>query len=289
MLKNRLASVLFALLTFALVGGTMLLGGPAQLATAAPLPVLTASAQPPTPTTEVAPPPPPTATSGPIDPTPEPEPPPDPAPKVADPAVSKEPVQSEVTVGGEISYDIVVTNEGNDTAIGVIVEDELPGNLRLLAASVDKGEAVINGNTAGFWIGNVEPGEIVRGSVTARVLSAPSDGVIVNTAVLRSNNGSDRPVNNLANARVRVVGQAPTPTLDPLAPTTPPGGLPSPTPTPTPPPAAGDQPTPTPVPPAALPVTAGRTDLPIGLIGLLFLVAVGYLAVGTHFWRRPRR
>jgi uncharacterized repeat protein (TIGR01451 family) len=186
-----------------------------------------------------------------------------------------------VALGGEISYSIVVTNEGDDIATGVIVEDTLPSYLQLLSASVDKGQAVINGNTAGFWIGNVAPGEVVRGSITARVVALPPDGVIVNEAVLRST-GSDRPQNNRASAQVRVRQPADAPTA-----TAPVGEL---TLTPTPPPMPGTPaPTPTEPAPTSLPVTAGTTGLPLGVLALVALAATGYIAAGLHFWRRPRK
>lgn len=286
MLKDRLSPIVFAALSIALLGG-MLLGARAPQASAAPLPVLTASAQPPTPTatetqttatptetpttstpTET----PSTATATPTPTTGAEEQPRDRDP---DPTVSKRALQDEVSLGGEITYEFTITNVGNATANGVIVEDTLPGYLQLLSASVDKGEAVINGNTVGFWIGDVEPGEVIRGTVTARVVALPPDGIIRNEAVLRSSNAEDKLFNNRSNATVRVRQDAPTP-----SPTV--EGLPSPTPVP---------PTPLPeeTPPASLPVTAGTTSLPLGLLALIALIALGYIGAGVHFWRKPRQ
>lgn len=296
MLKDRLTNALFALLALALVGGAMLLSAGAPMVSAAPALVLTASAEPPTAT------PPPTSTAAPSatpvpglpstptpggpapSATPEPGTPEPGAPgpdepgesdRFADPAVSKEANRSEASLGDEISFSITVTNEGNDTAQGVIVEDPLPGWLALVSASVDKGRAVTNGNTAGFWIGDVAPGEVVRGEVTARVVAIPEGGEGFNEVVLTAINRTDRLVNNRAAVRLRVTAPTPTPTAEP-APS-------QPTPTPTPAPAGGQRP-----PPAGLPVTAGRTSLPVPAWAV-FLVAVGYMAVGVYFWRRPRK
>jgi uncharacterized repeat protein (TIGR01451 family) len=278
MMKDRLTHTLFALLAAAMICGAVLLGSGAPLASAAPLPVLTASAEPPTPTTV-----PPTATTvpptvEPNQPTPTTAPPPPadgppPEDRRADPAVSKEASKSEVAIGEEITFSITVTNEGNDTAQGVIVEDPLPGFLKLVSASIDKGQAVTNGNTAGFWIGDVEPGEVIRGSVTARVVDFPGGGEGFNEVVLRSNNRSDRPVNNRSSVRLRVT--QPTPTPEVIA------GQPEPTPTPE---VLAAQPTPPP--PSNLPVTASDSSLPYGLI---FLAAVAYMGAGLYLWLRPRR
>lgn len=289
MLKDRLTPFVSATLTIMLLGGALLLGGYAPQAAAAPMPVLTASAQPPTPTTPPPPPPSPTvdtsaptATAG-VGETPTPEVGDAPrAERRADPAVSKDASQDEVSLGGEVTYEFTITNEGNDVATGVIVEDSLPSYLELVDVSVDKGQAVKNGNTAGLWIGNVEPGEVVRGSVTARVVAIPADGVIVNQAVLHSNSSTDRPSNNLSDARVRVRQGTVTPT--------PAAGLDgSPTPSPTPVGGPGSGASGPEIPPSSLPVTAGVTSLPLGVLGLVVVVALGYMAAGLHFWRRPRR
>lgn len=288
MLKDRLTSLVYATVSTVLLGAALVFGAQAPLATASPAAVITDTTQPntptpttqpntPTPTTPVETPTTPVETPTPVTEVPTEEPPPD---RYADPAVSKEAAQDEVGLGDEITYNIVVTNEGNALATGVIVEDTLPGYLQLLSASVDKGQAVINGNTAGFWIGDVEPGEVVRGTITARVVALPPDGVIENEAVLRSNNGSDRPRNNRSSARVRVRQPAETPT-----PTALPGEL-TPTPTPTPDPLT---PQPTQPAPSTLPVTADAGDLPLGVLALVALAATGYIAAGVHFWRRPRR
>lgn len=284
MLKDRLTNALFGLLVVGMLGGAMLMSSVAPQVSAAPRPVLTASAEPPTPTSSPSPalpsptpepsptaPPGPalTATAGPVE-TPKPD-------RMADPAVSKETSSGDVTLGSEISFSITVTNEGNDVAQGVIVEDSLPGSLALISASIDKGQAVVNGNTAGFWIGDVAPGEVIRGEVTARVVSVPEDGEIVNEVVLRSSNATDRLVNNRSNARIRVLQPTPSPTIDPALAV----GEPSPTPAP-----VAAQPTPAGPPPSGLPVTASSSTLPYGL---LFLMAVGYMGVGLYLWLRPRR
>lgn len=293
----RLATVLFALLALALLGGAMLLTANAPQALAAPLLVLTASAEPPTvtptspaptvtpggptvtpggptvtpggPTNTPVPGLPGTPTAGPP-PTEEPERP----DRQADPAVSKEADKDEVGLGEEINFSITVTNEGNDLAIGVIVEDSLPSYLALVSASIDKGQTVINGNTVGFWIGDVEPGEVIRGTITARVVAVPQEGEGSNEVVLRSSNSSDRPENNRSNTRFRVRQPVASPTAEPTGQITP-----SPSPVPV-------GPTPTPRPPSDLPVTATSMGLPYGL---LLLAGIGYMAVGLYLWLRPRR
>lgn len=276
MSRARLTHLVFALLAVALAGGAVLLSGGAPRVYAAPPLALTATAEPPTatpvpspsPTAPVAPSPtsPTSPTSTPTASAPNETPRPE---RMADPAVSKEANRSEAALGDEISFTITVTNEGNDTAQGVIVEDALPGYLQLIAASVDKGQAVTNGNTAGLWIGDVAPGEVVRGEITARVVAVPEGGEGVNVAVLRSNNSTDRVSNNRASARVRISAPAPTPD---------PAGQPAPD------PAGGAQPTPPP--PAVLPATGDEEELPLGL---LFLAAIANIGAGLYFWRRLRR
>lgn len=278
MSRARLTNLIFALLAVALAGGAVLLSGGAPRVSAAPPLALTATAEPPTATPVSTAPvaPSPTAPTGqtitptaPTEPTP-PAPNETPSPeRMADPAVAKEANRSEASLGDEISFTITVTNEGNDTAQGVIVEDALPGYLQLISASVDKGQAVTNGNTAGLWIGDVAPGEVVRGEITARVVGVPEGGEGVNVAVLRSNNSTDRVSNNRSSARVRV--SVPSPTPDPA-------GQPAPD------PAGGAQPTPPP--PAVLPATGDEEELPLGL---LLLAAIANMGAGLYFWRRLRR
>ncbi len=282
MLKNRFTNALFALLAVALLGGAVLLRSGTSTALAAPLPALTQTAEPPTatPTSTPSPTVPPTQGTEPQPtalPTETPITPPEESgsERRADPAVSKDADRSEVSLGDEITFHITVTNEGNALAQGVIVEDPLPGFLSLISASVDKGQAVTSGNTVGFWIGDVEPGEVVRGTITARVVAIPDGGVGVNEVVLRSVNQSDRLINNQSSVVLRFTQPTPTAEAEPE-------GLPTPTPTEAP---LAEQPIAT---PANLPVTAGHSELPMGLLTIL-VFGVGCMVTGVSFLRRPER
>jgi uncharacterized repeat protein (TIGR01451 family) len=321
--SNRLTGLLFALLALGLIVGAALLSGAPQTS-AAPLPILTQSAEPPTrtplpppsetplPTSTAVPsetpitPPPGTPTTPPSGtpttppsgtPTPTtPDPDPTSTPPFADPAVAKTVDRPGVAVGELLRFTITVTSEGNVPAEGVIVEDTLPAYLEYVSASIERGQVVTSGPTVGFWIGQVRPGEVIRGEIVARVVSFPEGGTGTNVVVLRSESPTDRPENNRASTSFQVIQPAPEPPpadspggspRDPT-PTPAPGGEPTPTPAPggepALPPAGGEQPVV--VPPASLPATAGRAGLPYGLI---LLVGVTYMGLGLYLWLRPRR
>lgn len=185
MQSKSVTGLVLALLTFGLIVSAALLSSTPQVAAAPPL-VITATAEPPTPTTPPAvtpttpptvtpttpPEPPPPAT--PTTPAPPPDPPSAPAPPaVADPAVAKSVDRAVVALGELLRFTITVTNQGNTAAIGVIVEDTLPSYLEYVSASVERGQVVTSGPTVGFWIGRVEPGEVIRGEIVARMVSFP--------------------------------------------------------------------------------------------------------------------
>jgi uncharacterized repeat protein (TIGR01451 family) len=286
--------------------------------------VITATAEPPTPTAEPPTPtaepptptaePPPAATSTPpaeasppatptITPTTTPPevPPPAPPPPVVDPAIAKSVDRAGVALGELLRFAITVTSQGNTAAVGVVVEDTLPDYLEYVSASVERGQVVTSGQTVGFWIGRVAPGEVIRGEIVARVVSFPPGGTGRNVVVLRSESPTDRPENNQASTSFQVVQPAPDP-LPPNDPAPPPPGEPAPIDTPVP-----GAPTVTPVPepldpaptlspaggelpelarPSSLPATASSGELPYGLI---FLVIVGSMGLGLSLWLGLRR
>jgi len=95
--------------------------------------------------------------------------------------------------GGEVTFFIVVTNQGDLAAADVLVTDTIHEYLEILEASTSQGTVSIDGQSISVDVGVVGPGFTVEIAIRVRVredVPVPSD--IENVAVVRSPNSDDR-------------------------------------------------------------------------------------------------
>jgi len=102
--------------------------------------------------------------------------------------VTKVDTPDPVNSGSILTYNINVTNNGNEDATGVVVRDDYnEGNLSIIGA--DGGYD--NGDTITWHISTLSPGDYMVYTVTARVKSVISNGTIIsNTVNVTCNEGS---------------------------------------------------------------------------------------------------
>jgi uncharacterized repeat protein (TIGR01451 family) len=85
--------------------------------------------------------------------------------------------------GNYLTYQITVTNEGPDTASGVVITDTLPATVTFSSATVSQGSATNAGGTVICSLGSLSNG--ATASATIRVIAGAA-GTIVNTATVSS-------------------------------------------------------------------------------------------------------
>lgn len=201
----------------------------ANTATATSIPTATATAEAtPTATVTAVPPPTATATEFPTETPPDDE---DPTATptasatptqtqtpvlIADPAITKSVNRNIVAVGDLVEFVLTVTNRGNQTAPGVVVEDSLPSFLALEGATATRGEVSVNGATVRVVIGDLAPGETVEIRITARVVAPAVEPNNANVGTVRSDSPSDDPGNNTST--VTLTTETPPPTAVPPPP-----------------------------------------------------------------------
>ncbi len=115
---------------------------------------------------------------------------PTPLVRVADPVISKTGIPECCQPGDDVTYTILVTNEGSIPATSVVIEDSLPAGLILQEVTSTKGTVTVSGNYFRVDIGSVAPGELITITVRAVVGDDLEDNIVLrNTAVLRSDQG----------------------------------------------------------------------------------------------------
>jgi uncharacterized repeat protein (TIGR01451 family) len=143
-----------------------------------------------------------------------------PAPS-ADLALTKTASPNPVAPGGELTYEITVTNHGPDAAQAVTVSDSLPSALTLVSCAATGGgvcERADNTHTVTFaslaagesatitLVTKVNPPAI---SATPTTAIAPESNAIINTAIVRARTFDPTQDNNLAVARVALANATP--------------------------------------------------------------------------------
>jgi uncharacterized repeat protein (TIGR01451 family) len=88
-----------------------------------------------------------------------------------------------VAVGDEVTYDLVVTNNGPEPATNVMVDDPVPGALDAKSASTLQGTCTVTANRVGCSLGTLAVGQSVRIEVRA---DAKRTGGTTNTATVTS-------------------------------------------------------------------------------------------------------
>jgi uncharacterized repeat protein (TIGR01451 family) len=133
---------------------------------------------------------------------PPPPPPPPPAPKV-DLAITKSAAPNPVTVGSQVTWTMVVTNNGPNNATGVTVADPVPSGMTFVSVSSSQGTCT-GGALVSCTLGNLNVGASV--TITL-VTTASATGSIVNTATTVGKEQETNTANNTASASVVVNGK----------------------------------------------------------------------------------
>jgi hypothetical protein len=124
---------------------------------------------------------------------------------VVDPAITKAGDPSLAQPSEVVVFTLTATNRGTAPATNVVVEDQIPSEVFVvLSATTQQGTYQISGNTVLFFVGTINPGQVVVMTITTRVsddAAAPIDAI--NTVLLTYNEGPGRVLT--ASTTIRVV------------------------------------------------------------------------------------
>jgi len=110
-------------------------------------------------------------------------------------SVTKTASPDPVSVGNNLTYTVVVTNNGPETGTGVTLTDTLPSSVTYVSASSTKGTPTKSGNTVTCSIGTLSSGA----SATVTIVVTPTTaGTITNTASVTCNETDTNSSNNIA-------------------------------------------------------------------------------------------
>lgn len=112
-------------------------------------------------------------------------------------AVTKTDGLTNVISGNNLTYTIIVTNNGLSQATNVSLTDALPANLTYSSHTISQGTATITGQNFSAAIGTLAPGGTATITVTAAV-SGTATGVITNTASVTATQTDTNTANNSA-------------------------------------------------------------------------------------------
>jgi uncharacterized repeat protein (TIGR01451 family) len=123
-------------------------------------------------------------------------------------AVTKVGSPDPITIGkGDITWTMVVTNNGPDTATGVKIADPLPAGTTFVSVSPSKGSCT-GGAIISCSLGTMAAGE----TVTITLVTTPTvEGTVSNTVTVVGNEQETNTANNTATASVVVKGFTPPP------------------------------------------------------------------------------
>ena len=141
----------------------------------------------------------------------------------ADLSIAKTASPNPVVTGSLLTYTLGVSNNGPNTATGVVVNDPVPGGTSFFGCTPTQGTCTLSGGTVVANLGDLP----APGFVSVRIfviVTAPGGTSIINTAVVSSTTPDSNSANNSATVSTDVLA---LPTATPTATLTP-------TPTPTP-------------------------------------------------------
>ena len=123
-------------------------------------------------------------------------------------AVTKVGSPNPITIGqGNITWTMVVTNNGPDTATGVKISDPLPAGNTFVSVSTTQGTCT-GGAIISCNLGTIAAG----GTVTITLVTTPTvEGTVTNTVTVVGNEAETNTANNTATASVLVKGFTPPP------------------------------------------------------------------------------
>jgi uncharacterized repeat protein (TIGR01451 family)/LPXTG-motif cell wall-anchored protein len=115
---------------------------------------------------------------------------------VIDPAITKLGDPSLALPGETVTFTMTATN--------VVVQDQIPSAVfQVVSATTQQGTYQINGNTVLFFIGTLNPNQVVVMTIVTRVSEDVVPPVDVNNTVLLTyNEGPDRLISASANIRI---------------------------------------------------------------------------------------
>ena len=114
-------------------------------------------------------------------------------PKEADLGVSKSDAVDPVTVGDNVTYTLVVSNNGPNDAENVVVTDTLPSGVVFVSATPDQGSCVESGGIVTCNLGSLANGSSVS---IVLVVTTTTDGQLTNSASVTSDTPDPNPGNN---------------------------------------------------------------------------------------------
>jgi uncharacterized repeat protein (TIGR01451 family) len=124
---------------------------------------------------------------------------------VADPIITKSGDPSLVQPGEIVVFTLTAMNRGTAPATNVVVEDQIPSDVFVVqSATTQQGTYQIVGNTVTFFVGTLNPGQVVIMTITTRIrddVVPPRD--VDNNVILTYNEGPGRIIS--ASAIIRIV------------------------------------------------------------------------------------
>jgi uncharacterized repeat protein (TIGR01451 family) len=124
---------------------------------------------------------------------------------VADVRVTMDGTPATVSVDGQVTYSLRVTNEGPGLGEAVTLVNLLPADLRPVSVVASRGEATLGTNGLIWVLGQLAVGETGRATLIARAVEAPVPRTSVNVAFVTSSTPDPAPANNTAEVTTAVV------------------------------------------------------------------------------------
>ncbi|MDX1626050.1 MAG: DUF11 domain-containing protein [Wenzhouxiangellaceae bacterium] len=129
---------------------------------------------------------------------------------LADVSIVKSDSPDPVLVGNTLTYTLVASNAGPDTAVSVVVDDDLPATLGSITASTADGTCTVSGRSVRCELGDLAAGA----SETVQITAVPSEtGTLQNTGIVGSDT-TDPDTTNNADDEQTAVEALPAPSAD---------------------------------------------------------------------------
>ncbi|SDE61004.1 isopeptide-forming domain-containing fimbrial protein [Auraticoccus monumenti] len=129
-----------------------------------------------------------------------------PAAARADLSVATTPVPDVAVPGGQVSWTVVVTNDGPALARGVTVQEALPAGVTLVSLTGD--DVVCDTATGLCTVGDLAPGESRTLTVLAEVAAGYAEPTVTSTASVTSTTVDPDDTDNVSSSSLLVVGAA---------------------------------------------------------------------------------
>lgn len=124
-----------------------------------------------------------------------------------------------ITLGQDVTYDLVVTNNGPNTAFGVILEDALPAGVTFVSATPSTGTCSYAAGVVSCKLGNLLKGASAQVTIVGRPTAT---GRVTNVAITMSETTETKTANNRDDETTTIVAPV-TPPTKPKPPVTKPG------------------------------------------------------------------